>query len=60
VSIEMILALVPESEHLTYQEALALAEERDEQAAKGLLHDLCPILPLFRLPSSFLDQVGYL
>lgn len=36
MSIEMILALVPESEHLDYNEALALAEERDEQEAKEL------------------------
>jgi len=30
---ELILTYVPESEHLAYDEALALAEERDAQAA---------------------------
>lgn len=33
---DMILTYVPESEHLTYDEALALAEKRDEQAADAL------------------------
>lgn len=32
---EMILTYVLESEHLTYDEALALAEKRDEQAAEA-------------------------
>lgn len=32
----MILTYVPESEHLTYDGALALAEERDAQAASEL------------------------
>jgi len=44
--IEMILAYVPESEHLTYQEALALAEERDEREAEAFLAS-CPPEPIF-------------
>ncbi len=32
---ELVLTYVSESEHLTYDEALALAEERDAQAASG-------------------------
>lgn len=39
--IEMILAYVPESEHLDYNEALALDEERDAQEANELLHQFC-------------------
>ena len=31
--LNLILTYVPESEHLSYDEALALAEERDRQAA---------------------------
>ena len=38
--IEMVLAHVPESEHLTYDEALALAEKRDEQAADAFVQSV--------------------
>ena len=37
---EMILTYVPESEHLTYDEALALAEKRDEQAADAFVQSV--------------------
>lgn len=37
---DLILAHVPESEYLTYDEALALAEERDEQVADAFMQSV--------------------
>ena len=37
---EMILTYVPESEYLGFDEALALAEKRDEQAADGFMQSV--------------------
>lgn len=37
---EMILTYVPESEHLSFDEAHVLAEERDEQAADAFMQSV--------------------